>query len=229
MSSPLHLSKADLRRLSELTLPQLFAEIYRKQLWGSGHTGQYFSGSGSHEPSIVDPYLEMFKKFILRLDNRPVIVDLGCGDFQVGSQLSGLAEHYHGCDIVPDLIEFLRNNNRQDNVQFHCLDATEEDLPDGDVLIVRQVFQHLSNNDIVKILQQFQSSRYILVTEHLPKTAFTANKNKPNGPDTRLRWQSGVDLLQPPFNLQVNNALTLCQSNDPLYSSTVIKTVLYEI
>ena len=188
-----------------------------------------YSGFGSHDSAVVEPYLNALEMFFKNLDPKPVVVDLGCGDFYIGSQVSRWAELYHACDIVADLIETLVDDYQLANVKFHCLDATREKLPAGDVLIVRQVLQHLSNDDIAKILNQFHQYRYILLTEHLPLGDFTANKEKPNGPDTRLRWQSGVDLLQPPFNLQVKAVHLLFQSEEPTWPSTTIKTMLYEM
>ncbi len=229
---PAHLSKAELRQLSELDLAELFSEIYRKQLWGKALTGEgelFFSGSGSHELLIVKDYLESLNYFIKGLGTKPVIVDLGCGDFNIGSQISQLADVYHACDIVPGLIKVLKAEFLLDNVQFHCLDATREMLPDGDVLVVRQVLQHLSNDSIKKIIRQFPRYRYVIVTEHIPSGEFLANKDKLNGPDSRLRWRSGIDLLQQPFDLSVKKSELLCETEDPNWPSSVIKTILYEM
>lgn len=226
---PARINKATLKELGQLPLPQLFSEIYRKQFWGSETGHDYFSGSGSHDPEIVIPYLEALHEFFDSLGFQPVIVDLGCGDFHVGSQLSRHAQHYHACDIVEELIAFLSESYPAGNVEFHCIDATKELLPDGDVLIVRQVLQHLSNDDITKIITQFSSYRYVIVTEHLPSDKFDANKEKPNGPDNRLRWQSGVDLLMPPFDLPAENSIVLSETNDSSISSSVLRTTLYEM
>ena len=228
-TSPAHISKAELKQLSQLPLGQLFREVYRKQLWGAGQGLSYYSGSGSRNPAIVGPYLESVVNFLKSFEAKPVVVDLGCGDFFIGSQIVQHANHYFACDIVPGLIEELAADHRADNLDFLCLDATCESLPSGDVLIVRQVLQHLSNNAIKQITRQFHQYRYILVTEHVPMNDFIANKDKPNGPDSRLRWQSGVDLLQAPFNLKAKNARLFCQTEDEALPSTLIKTMLYEM
>ena len=228
-TSPAHLSKAELKQISQLPLDRLFREIYQKQLWGAVQGLSYYSGSGSRNPVIARPYLESVVDFLKSLEARPVVVDLGCGDFFIGSQIFQYAKHYFACDVVPDLIEALAADHRADNLDFLCLDATSEPLPSGDVLIVRQVLQHLSNNAIMQITRQFHQYRYILLTEHVPMGDFIANKDKPNGPDTRLRWQSGIDLLQAPFNLKVKNARLFCQTEDIVMPSTVIKTMLYEM
>ena len=57
---------------------------------------------------------------------------------------------YNGVDIVDELIEHNRKTFRHPNIRFHCMDAAKDnvDLPFGELLIIRQVLQHLSNADI---------------------------------------------------------------------------------
>ncbi len=70
--------------------------------------------------------------------------------------------------------------------------------------LVRQVFQHLSNEEISAALSNCVSFRYLLITEHFPpiNQEFRANLDKPHGPDTRLSDNSAVVIGAAPFCLK---------------------------
>lgn len=229
LSAPAHLTKSVLKHLSELPLHELFGQVYSHHYWGAEAGKEFFSGTGSHDEAFVEPYIKAVTGFLVDLENKPVMVDLGCGDFHIGLQLSQFSRRYHACDIVPELVEKLRAASRLDNVVFHCLDASTENLPDGEVLIVRQVLQHLSNAVIQRIIQQFVRYRYVIVTEHLPLVEFEANLDKPNGPDSRLRWHSGVDVLLPPFSVNLMQSETLTVSEDEGMPGTGLVTTLLKM
>ena len=113
------------------------------------------------------------------------------------------------------------------NVDFRVVDITHDPIPAGDVIVVRQVFQHLSNEQIVAALEKIVSScRFLVVTEHLPRSKlFRPNLDKPTGPDIRLRINSGVVLTEPPFNLQATREEVLCEVAE--YGGR-IRTTLFE-
>ena len=68
------------------------------------------------------------------------------------SQLVSGDFHYAGCDVVPSLIEHLNETYGGENIEFHCRNIVEDELPDGDLCLIRQVLQHLSNREIERIL-----------------------------------------------------------------------------
>ena len=75
------------------------AQIYEKNLWGGiGHV--FFSGEGSHEESLVMPWLKAVQEFLGLFKNPISVCDLGCGDFNVGKELLPFCSHYIGVDIV---------------------------------------------------------------------------------------------------------------------------------
>lgn len=177
-------------------------QVYAQKLWGS-NDADFYSGDGSHDPEIVRPYLEVVRSFLTSFEKLLVVCDLGCGDFNIGKELVQFTQKYNAIDIVPALIK--RNTSRfvADNLEFHCLDIATDDLPIGDCALVRQVLQHLSNAEVASIIQKLTSFTYVILTEHLPEGDFTPNKDIISGQGIRLKKQSGLDLLQPPFNLKV--------------------------
>ena len=86
---------------------------------------------------------------------------------------------------------------------FKCLDIAKDELPKVDGVIIRQVLQHLSNQEIQQILDKLSDYKYLILTEHIPVGPFTPNINIITNSQNRLKHHSGVDLLAEPFNFKV--------------------------
>ena len=177
-------------------------QIYDLNLWGKG-SSKFYSGFGSHNLEIIQPYLNAVISFLESFKEPISVCDLGCGDFNVGKQLVKYTEKYIAVDIVPDLIQRNKENFKADNLEFRCLDISKDKLPKGGCAIIRQVLQHLSNAEVQNIANKLTSYKYIILTEHLPNGVFEPNKDIISGQGIRLKKQSGIDLLKPPFNFKV--------------------------
>lgn len=183
------------------TAAETFQEIYEKNIWG-GRKGEFYSGDGSTE-KYSEIYAATIKKFIA--DNKiKRVVDLGCGDFRVASKYVSGDFHYTGCDVVPSLVEYLNESFASETVEFRCVNIVEDQLPDGDLCLIRQVLQHLSNAEISRVLQNANEYKYLIVTEHYPhpRVEFVPNLDIPHGPAVRLHYDSAVVLDKEPFNLE---------------------------
>jgi SAM-dependent methyltransferase len=121
------------------------------ELWGGIGGNEFFSGQGSLD-KFAAPYVEWLTGFIAECGIK-TIVDLGCGDFRIGQQIcSAISVKYVGVDIVLDLIAFNQSRYGNATVSFKCVDIIEDELPDGDLCLIRQVLQHLSNAQISRVL-----------------------------------------------------------------------------
>ena len=176
-------------------------QIYAKNLWGDSDSG-FYSGVGSHEPEIINPYIDTVTKFLTSFENPIIVCDLGCGDFNVGKELVKYTEKYIAVDIVEELIARNKSTFIADNLEFYCLDIAVDDLPSGDCALLRQVLQHLSNAEIQSIVSKLADFNYVILTEHIPEGDFEPNKDIISGQGTRLKRKSGLDLLAPPFNFK---------------------------
>jgi hypothetical protein len=202
-------------------------QIYDMKLWG-GKEFDFYSGDGSHHPEIVNPYIEVVKTFLESFSSPLKVCDLGCGDFNIGSQFVEYSHTYIAVDIVDNLIKYNKEKFKKDNLEFQCLDITADTLPPGDCVILRQVLQHLSNAEVQKVLCKLANFKYVILTEHLPKGNFVPNKNIISGQGIRLKKQSGLDVLAPPFNFHVQTVKDLFLL--PLKENKgVIKTSLYTL
>ena len=212
------------KEYQNLPINEVFSKIYKVNEWG-GKEG-FYSGTGSHDPAIVEPYVRTVRQFLERLNQKPVIVDLGSGDFNVGKHFVDLAARYFACDIVEELQAFNRQKFGYENVEFLCINAVKDELPEGDVIIIRQVLQHLSNAQIANILEKCVRFPQWLITEHLPgDLSFVPNHDIDAGYGIRLLFDSGVDLLAPPFSIQDYSHRVLCEVTE---HGGVIRTTLFE-
>lgn len=177
-------------------------QIYEQHFWG-GKDSDFFSGEGSHNPKIIKPYIDAVTSFLKSHDNQLSVCDLGCGDFNVGKALVSFTKAYVAIDIVEGLIERNKQLFKANHLTFKCLDIAQDDLPKADCVIIRQVFQHLSNQEIQQILGKLFVYKYLILTEHIPVREFTPNIDIIANSQNRLKYNSGVNVLAEPFSLKV--------------------------
>lgn len=180
----------------------MMEQIYEQHLWG-GKEYDFYSGIGSHNPKTINPYLDVVIDFLKSKNEQLTICDLGCGDFNIGKQLIPFTKKYIGVDIVESLIERNRTQFKAENLTFQCLDIAKHELPHADCVILRQVLQHLSNQEIQQIVNKLKNYKCIILTEHLPDGEFIPNKDIISGQGIRLKQHSGVNILEAPFSLKV--------------------------
>lgn len=213
-----------------LSTREVFTTIYEAGAWAKSNEPAlgFCSGPGSHDTNLVIPYIEALQKTLSSFPKKPNVVDLGCGDFYVGSQIRSLFDSYIACDIVESLIDFNKQKYKELDVDFRVLDLTSDELPHADIVLIRQVLQHLSNKEINAAIPQIASKyNYLVLTEHLPKDVyFLPNLDKPAGPDIRLYVKSGIILTSPPFNLQVKETTCICETEE---RGGIIRTNLYKL
>jgi len=125
--------------------------------------------------------------------------------------------------VVADLVS---ENNRlyaSESVSFIECDIATDELPDADLCLVRQVFQHFSNRDILSVLQKLGKFRFILITDGLPPIIpIIKNIDKPTNRYNRLGNDSGLYLESDPFNVDVEVVLSYPSHNE----TEVFRTLL---
>jgi SAM-dependent methyltransferase len=207
-----------------LHVADCFSEIYRTKLWGEAEGGDFFSGGGS-EALFAVPYVKQVQRFVAEHQIR-IVVDLGCGDFRVGRLLCAQSDlRYVGVDVVPDLIFYNRAHFGGPRVEFRCANLIADELPDGELCLIRQVLQHLTNAEILRALAKCAKYRFVLVTEELfTKRGWRPNLDISHGPDNRASDNSGVFLDLSPFNFKTTTILEIPIPGD----ESVIRTVLVE-
>ncbi|MBE7692669.1 class I SAM-dependent methyltransferase [Tenacibaculum finnmarkense] len=177
-------------------------QVYELNLWGNNNTA-FYSGAGSHEIEIVTPYLSVVSSFLKSFETPLIVCDLGCGDFNIGKELVTHTKQYIAADIVPELIIYNTEKFKNPNLTFQTLDIAKDTLPTADCVILRQVLQHLSNDEVQEVLAKLSNYKYVILTEHLPSAEFIPNKDIISGQGIRIKKKSGLAILKAPFHFQV--------------------------
>ena len=194
------------RRLGRLSLPDAFNEVYTKNMWKQGHAQ---SGVGSEGP-FADRYVDLVRDYAAKHDLRSVI-DGGCGDFSVGSRLAPSFDEYTALDASSAIIE--SNKKRYagltKHVNFRVADMTAGTFPKADLILIRQVLQHLTNAQISRILKNLEASewRRALITEDVCDRSDDGPPNidlPSHSVRTRVSLGSGVYIDKEPFNRPAN-------------------------
>ena len=200
----------------------VFCDIYEQGLWGRHGESKYFSGVGSLGKA-ARAYVHSIAATVAALakGGEITLVDLGCGDFRIGADLLKRlpSVRYLGCDIVPGLIEENQRNHKSDRVAFRHLDIVSEKLPAGDVYLVRQVLQHLSNSEIKAVVDKLRACPHVFITEGQPAILEgPVNPDKRVSAGVRFDWRRGrgrgVELASPPFNVPVQEVFRVAQDEE---------------
>ena len=188
-------------RLSRLTPAEAFDEIYRRKMWRQGVS---LSGLGS-EGKWADDYVRFVSAYI-REHKCKSILDIGCGDFSIGLRLYGIVDEYYAVDVSREIININKIKYFDlKNVIFKTLNVLSDKMPDCDLVLVRQVFQHLSNSQIESALTNIHRNkpRHLLITEQTLRPEEISRINydlKSHSVTTRIAQKSCVDIGAPPFN-----------------------------
>lgn len=182
---------------SSQEVEKAFTDIYTNRVWGVLPSGEGSSGEGSDSHNAVD-YLNFLKQFI---ESHQIhsIVDIGCGDWELFKLLDLSNVEYWGFDVVKSLIERNQTLYKAPNIHFIYADAVDISLPQADLLICKDVFQHLPFNKIFLLLDKFSTFPYCLITNDISR--WWGNHEIACG-DYRP-----LDLFAPPFNLKGESAL----------------------
>ena len=175
-------------------LTDTFNRIYAEGTWGKDGGGKGTSGTGS-TLEITREYRAYVEDFMKKHSVKSV-VDAGCGDWSFSSAIEWGDASYLGVDIASDVIATVRNKYEKGRITFQVGDITDE-LPAADLLISKDVLQHLSNKLVHKFIKNnLRKGKYkwVILT------------NDRTGPRQNLDIQPGghrpIDLAAPPFEVK---------------------------
>jgi hypothetical protein len=179
-----------------------FTDIYNKGAWGKNEFGAGSSGGGSLFENATE-YILFLQKFLNRFSIHSV-VDMGCGDWGISKHIDWEGISYSGYDVVKHIINRNQDLFSSPSIRFIHADAIQTNLPLADLLICKDVMQHLPNDDIFSLLSQIHKFKHCLITNDVNPLTLTS-KNHP------LPFRGGYrsfDLTQPPFEIAGSKVLT---------------------
>ena len=192
--------------MTNKSLTEAFTEIYSNDAWKDGKSA---SGPGSDLESTKE-YRAALQGFLSRPDIRSV-VDFGCGDWESSRMIDWSGKDYLGLDLVRSVVERNRAKFGAPNIRFEVGNLGEEDSHSADLLICKDVLQHLPNSIISEFLDgKLLRHRWAILTND-------ARCTMPGGPrrlwrridlhgkaniDTHGGGYHTLSLRKPPFNLK---------------------------
>lgn len=170
------------------TPQEIFGDYYKQNYWNGKRS---VSGPGS-DPEQTRIIIGEIGRLVRQYHVRSIL-DIPCGDFQWMKDVDLGDAYYIGGDIVPELIE--RNQIfSSEKRRFKVLNLLESDLPQVDLVIVRDCFIHFSNAHVKQALGRIldSGSVYLLTT--------TFSDRQRNGDIFTGQWRA-INLQLPPFDL----------------------------
>ncbi len=181
----------------------IFTDIYDNNGFGSLESK---SGPGSTLDE-TQKLRESIKK-IIKDKNIKSVVDIPCGDFNWMKEIVFNFENYIGGDIVKKAIDLNNEKYSNSRIKFIEFDILNDEIPTGDLLIVRDVIGHFPIEDGVKILKNILNSKckYLLSTTWAKKIGndwFPCEKNDVHRENEGVDYGRfyPVNLMSNPFNL----------------------------
>jgi SAM-dependent methyltransferase len=175
----------------------VFSRIYKTGEWGRNAQGEGISGMGSL-PSNAIPYLSKLQEFIIKYRIQSV-VDVGCGDWELSKLINWGSITYYGYDAAEEVIENDIARYGNDDRHFVACDAIHADLPEADLMICKDVLQHLPNSFIHDFISQLRKYKYCLIVNDI---GFEARYDRKLNHDIPMGSGRCVDLTKPPFNVE---------------------------
>ena len=181
------------------TTKEKFSMIYQKNFWFSSESR---SGEGSELSSTS--HLRTTLPTLIENYKISSLVDAPCGDFNWMKLVNFRKPvKYIGIDIVETVITENIRNYGQEKISFILSDIISDQLPDCDLLLVRDALFHFSFKDIDKFLKNIANLdyKYLLTTTHYQLENNFKNRDIITG-DFRL-----IDLHKHPFNIESKDVL----------------------
>jgi SAM-dependent methyltransferase len=193
--------------MSEST--QSFTQIYRDHTW----RGESRSGPGS-DCAATAAYRRMLERFLATHPIRNVL-DIGCGDWESSRLVNWKDVKYFGVDVVPDLVARNSDEFGSPTVRFAVLDFMVEELPPADLLICKDVLQHLPNTYVHMFLNKISVYPYALLTNDIATykqptwTRFWRHRRigPPKNSEITLGGKRNLCLREPPFSIRAERQL----------------------
>ena len=175
--------------VNQQRLTGTFNRIYAEGTWGRDVAGRGISGTGS-TLAITQQYRAYIEDFI-ETHGVTSVVDAGSGDWSFSSAIEWGEASYLGVDIASDVVAAVRSRHETGKIRFQVGDITDE-LPAADLLISKDVLQHLSNDLVRKFIRNnLRPGKY--------KWAILTNDRGSGNGDVASGGYRAIDLAAPPF------------------------------
>lgn len=162
----------------------IFTDIYMQDLWGLARMQPI--------EDRLDAYAQLIDS-LLTARGITSVLECGCGFWTCQQRINWTGRTYAGFDVVPLIVDKNTEKHAAPNIAFHLL-SDETTLPRAELLICKDVLQHLPNEDITELLPRFkQAAPLLLIINDIEPPENT------NGRIERGGYRA-LDLARPPFS-----------------------------
>jgi hypothetical protein len=181
-----------MKKLINHHLADRFTSVFKENIWADNES---ISGPGSRKdsPAVLDSIEAL--SYVIENYNIESINDIPCGDFNWFEEV--LIKYpdikYCGFDIVLELIRI--NKVKFPRYDFFHFDITSNVPHAADLIFTKEVFIHLTNNDILLSLENMcnSGSKYMMSLNHFDCENIELSHDLGG-------YCRAVDLCQSPFN-----------------------------
>ena len=125
--------------------------------------------------------MENFNKVneYIKNNNIKSIIDAPCGDFNYMSNVDLENVIYLGLDVSKNAIEMCKKKSNKSNIEFKVFNLITDVLPKADLILIKDLFLHLSFADIITVLENVKSSgcKYFATSRYSHGNEINIDKN----------------------------------------------------
>ena len=169
--------------MNVISTEEAFNRIYKESVWG------HKSGSGS-DPKNASPWIDLVNQYLER-DDLHTLLDVGCGDGRLMAHYRLEGKQYLGVDVSS---EVMKDNVERDGVTFKVDDVMSMEIQETDLIIIKDVLQHLPIPYIQQIVPKLMSKA---------KVVLFCNDIAAVNTDITVGGYRGIDLKADPFNFDL--------------------------
>lgn len=168
-----------------------------REIWGlSDDCSESYSGRGSCTDTTED--IRQHLPLIFEKYNIKSITDSPCGDWNWMKLVNLKNIDYIGYDVVKEIIQKNIINFKTNNIHFELKNIIQENIKKSDLIICRDFTFHISNNDVLTLLNNFKKSGF----KYLLSTSFEDIEiNNDISTDSGGYGFRKLNLMKHPFNL----------------------------
>lgn len=160
---------------------EAFEHVYSNDLWRL-----------QPDPAPTRRFADLIRR-VMDQHNVRSVTEFGCGFWTYAKQIDWTGKQYDGYDVVPGIVQWNNKSHAAPNVRFHVM--ADDVVPvSADLLVTKDVLQHLPTADVLHYLAMFKKSyRLLLITNDI---------NSADGTNTDITYGAhrGLRLDLPPFN-----------------------------
>ena len=183
--------------LKNSSLNAIFDSIYETNLWGNG------SGSGSKE-SLNQGYIEFLQNF-MRENHITSVADVGCGDWQFSKNIDFSGICYTGYDVASFVINANKAKYEKQNIVFKHYSGDFSQIKSADLLLCKDVLQHLSISKIHEFIAILPKFKYALIANDIASQSTAKFENN----EIASGQYRPLNLTKAPFNLKLKPIFTI--------------------